>query len=127
MSKASYVGAPAVFLLEMGCKEVAAAFGVDCCYLVGSSTTRADWRDVDIRLILPDAEFERWFPGVGGCWEQDPKWLLLVTAISAYLRERTGLPVDFQIQQQTHANKRHAGSRHAIGLQPIRRAEDGGR
>ena len=30
-------------------------------YQVGSSLHTKAWRDVDVRLIMPDAEFDRWF------------------------------------------------------------------
>ena len=126
--KASYIGSPACFLLEQACQHVADAlvsfdsFGV---YQVGSSLNRADWRDIDLRAILSDEGFNRLFPdanldGVAWGWEQDPLWLLLTVSISAWLREQTGLPVDFQIQPQTHANELHKGPRNAMGIK-IRR------
>jgi hypothetical protein len=126
--KATYIGAPACFKLEQVCQHVADAlvsfdsFGV---YQVGSSLDRADWRDIDIRAILSDDGFKSLFPdanvdGVAWGWEQDPMWLLLTVSISAWMREQTGLPIDFQIQPQTHANERHKGSRNAVGIK-IRR------
>jgi hypothetical protein len=114
--KASYIGAPACFALELELKSVCKAFGVYACYVVGSSIQRPDWRDVDVRCILDDEEFAKLFPGAGQCWEQDARWLLLTVSISEYLSKRTGLPVDFQIQPQTHANKKHSKPRNAIGL-----------
>lgn len=123
MAKVNFIGAPACFLLEQACQHINDAFGGFGCYQVGSSLERADWRDVDIRLILEDGEFTALFPNVnlwpegkGGTWEQDPRWLLLTTAISAWLKQQTGLPVDFQIQSQTAANERHKGRRNAFGL-----------
>jgi hypothetical protein len=115
--KAIYVGAPAIFALELACQHITAAFGSFGCYVVGSAIERADWRDVDVRLILADEEFARLFPdAVMPCWEQDERWLLLTVSISLWLKQQTGLPVDFQIQPQTHANERHKGQRHSIGL-----------
>lgn len=128
--KASYIGAPACFALEQACQHLAEAFGDYGCYQVGSSLERADWRDVDIRYILPNDEFLKLFPdaqiyedGAGGTWECDPRWLLLTVAISAWLKQQTGLPVDFQFQPQTHANARHRGPRNAYGMRMAKPAE----
>lgn len=126
--KASYVGAPAIFALELACKAINDAFGDGSfgCYLVGSALERPDWRDVDVRMILRDEAFIQEFPGTYdptrklAVWEFDPKWILLTMGISAYLAKATGLPVDFQFQPQTHANERHGTGvgtrRHALGL-----------
>lgn len=119
MRKVSYVGAPAIFALELACKGINQAFGGYGCYLVGSALERADWRDVDVRMILSDAEFLALFPDVqldAHNWEFDPRWLLLTISISEHLRKVTGLPIDFQFQPQTHANERHKGPRNAVGL-----------
>jgi hypothetical protein len=117
--KVSYVGAPACFALELACQHINRAFGGFGCYLVGSAMERADWRDIDVRLIMPDEEFLALFPDVDLAahnWEFDPRWLLMTVSISDHLRKVTGLPVDFQFQPQTHANARHKGTRSALGL-----------
>ena len=117
--KASYVGAPACFALELACQHLNRAFGGFGCYLVGSAMERADWRDIDVRLIMPDSEFLALFPDVelaAHNWEFDPRWLLMTVSISEHLKKVTGLPVDFQFQPQTHANARHKGPRSALGL-----------
>ena len=114
--KANHVGAPAIFLLDRECQTINDAFGGFGCYLVGSAIERADRRDIDVRLIMEDEEFAREFPRAGRNWEHDPKWLLLTVSIAAHLSRATGLPVDFQIQPQTHANERHSGPRHALGM-----------
>lgn len=121
--KVSHVGAPAVFALEMACKQVLDAFcdadGHVGIYLVGSALERADWRDVDVRLMMDDAAFTRLFPGASispPSWEFDPRWTLLTVAISRWLCAQTGLPVDFQFQPMSHANACHKGRRHALGL-----------
>lgn len=116
-----HIGAPACFALETACKQINEAFGEGYgCYVVGSALERPDWRDVDIRLIMSDQDFEKEFPGAGpverGHWEFDPKWLLLTVSISQHLSAVTGLPIDFQFQPQSHANARHKGPRNAIGL-----------
>ena len=117
--KASHVGAPAIFALEQACGDINRAFGGFGCYLVGSALERPDWRDVDVRFILRDDEFDALFPGgvrERGIWEFDPRWLIITISISERLAKLTGLPIDFQFQPQTHANERHRGPRHALGL-----------
>lgn len=122
-AKACYVGAPAIFKLEQCCQMLNDAFGGFGCYLVGSSLERPNWRDVDVRMILGDDEFAALFPEAHGIsWEFDARWLVLNIAIATWLREATGLPVDFQIQQQTAANEFHKGARSALGLR-IRKSE----
>lgn len=116
-TKVNYIGAPATFALDLACHHVNAAFGGYGCYVVGSSLHRANWRDVDVRMILADDEFAALFPDAGAHWEQDARWLLLTVAISEHLAKVTGLPIDFQFQPQTHANARHKGRRHPVGRQ----------
>lgn len=125
--KACYVGAPAIFKLEMVCMQLHDAFDCLGCYLVGSSIERADWRDVDVRMIMTDEQFARLFPNAQtecSMWEFDPRWLLMTTAITEWMRQQTGLPVDFQFQSQTSANAVHGRkqgkTRHAIGLRIAR-------
>lgn len=119
---AGHIGAPACFALELACRDLCDAFECYGCYVVGSSQDRADWRDVDVRLIMDDAEFVKLFPVVSplllknAAWEKDTRWLLLTVSISERLSRLTGLPVDFQFQPQTFANERHKGKRNAIGL-----------
>ncbi len=130
--KHCYIGPPAIFKLQAACQQLDRAwshldgFG---CYLVGSCLERPDFRDVDVRLILSDETFMREFPDVvsidHAVWEFDPKWLVLTVAISEWLRAQTGLPIDFQFQPQSFANRHHDGPRNAIGLryQPKRASE----
>ena len=72
-------------------------------YHVGSSLKTKNWRDVDVRLILPDAEFERRFGRVQNT--ANVKLAAITLAFAALGKEMTGLPIDFQIQPQSHANK----------------------
>jgi len=108
------VGMPAALHLDAFGREVDAAFG-HLPYLVGSAAVGKQWRDVDVRLILPDHEFADLFPPVAD-GQPDGRWDLLCAAISELARQRTGLPVDFQIQRQSYANDRYPGVRHALGL-----------
>ena len=77
-------------------------------YQVGSSLKSKDWRDVDVRLILPDDEYDAMF-GRQRLNYVDPKLAGLTLAFAALAKEMTGLPVDFQFQRQTHANKVYGG------------------
>ena len=116
-TKGTYIGAPACFALDMCCRQIREAFNVHYgVYQVGSSLERQDWRDVDVRFVMEDTEFDKLFPSAGAHWEQDARWLLLTVSISKWLSDQTGLPVDFQFQPQTHANERHKGPRSALGL-----------
>lgn len=132
VKKVSWVGAPAVWALELACKQLNSAFGGDhdgCCYLVGSALERENWRDVDVRFIMEDKAFATLFPDAvlhSGAWEFDERWLLLVSMISYRLHILTGLKIDFQFQPRTHANERYKGRpRHALGLKMMsRRYED---
>ena len=83
-------------------------------YHVGSSLKTKDWRDVDVRLILPDDEFEAMFGSVHASYV-NPKFAALTLAFTALAKEMTGLPVDFQIQPRTWANEHYGGqSRSAL-------------
>jgi hypothetical protein len=119
--RANWLPAPAAFNLSMACVLVNKAFGDHFgCYLVGSSLRKRDYRDVDVRLIMSDAEFARLFGGgTERCPQLNPLWSLLCSSISLFLKTHTGLPVDFQIQQQTEANKefgRPDHQRHPLGV-----------
>jgi len=124
--KVSYVGAPAVFILDHACRQVNDAYAYcehASIYMVGSALTRPDWRDIDLRMMMSDADFEREFPDAhdNGAWEFDSKWMLLTSAISGHLSKITGLPVDFQFQPMTFANEHHRGRRHPMGMRLSRR------
>lgn len=75
-------------------------------YQVGSSLKTKDWRDVDVRLILPDDEFVSRF-GSLQTTEVNPRLAAVTLAFSALGTHMTGLPIDFQIQAQSHANGRY--------------------
>lgn len=118
--RANYIGAPGFFLLNQACRMVEEAFpeslGV---YLVGSSITRRDFRDVDLRLMLLDEDYTKMFPGIGNNGWLHPRWSLVCSSIALYLSKASGLPVDFQIQDQTSANRDYPMNNHprcAMGL-----------
>lgn len=116
--RANYLPITGEYLLDAACRVVREAYDSHP-FLVGSSMLRADYRDVDVRLILDDQDFARRFPGVD---PDDPHssrfWRLTCTALSLFLGQQSGLPVDFQIQQMTAANRDFNGRRSALGMRP---------
>lgn len=107
---------PAMLRLDAFAARIHDAFG-HVPYLVGSATQGKQWRDVDVRLILPDEEFTALFPAHRSPHRLDLRWALLCDALSALAGEMTGLPVDFQVQQQTAVNESFAGkARVPLGL-----------
>ena len=115
----NFVGMPAALKLEEFGSQVWHAFG-EPPYLVGSATFYKSWRDVDVRLILDDETYEAMDFGDPARGPHNGKWAALCMAFSALGRDMTGLPIDFQIQQQTYANKKYKGARMAIGLIQLR-------
>jgi hypothetical protein len=108
MRRANYLPAPAVFNLNAACRLVNDALGDKGygCYLVGSSLRKRDYRDVDVRYIMADEAFDLMFPGaMPGPFQIHPLWALFCTSVSTWLRQQTGLPVDFQVQRMTQANE----------------------
>lgn len=112
------VGMPAALKLETFGAYVWMAFR-HLPYHVGSSVLGKQWRDVDVRLILPDEEYEALGLGRPSSPMSSPKWTALCLAFSVLGREQTGLPIDFQIQQQTKANEDFSGPRSVIGARMI--------
>lgn len=82
-------------------------------YHVGSSLRSKDWRDVDVRLILPDEEFAERF-GTNRSAETNPKLAAVTLAFAALGQQMTGLPVDFQIQPASWANEHYPTMRSAL-------------
>lgn len=109
-------GMPASILLDAFGSWLHDAFG-ETAYQVGSSIHGKTWRDVDIRIMLDDDEFDAMFPGcTAGYNQQDAKWALICAAVSALAKAQTGLPVDFQFQRVSDANQRYAGPRQPLAL-----------
>lgn len=95
--------------LDQACVPIWRAFG-HCTYLVGSAFTGSgEHRDVDVRTILPDEEFDALFSGGPALWE------LICVSVGQRLCDATGLPVDYQIQRMTEANANFTGPRNPIG------------
>lgn len=112
--RGNYVPAPHFYALNQACTIINRALDGFGCYLVGSSLERRDYRDVDVRFIMGDKEYDRLFRNEEG-WT-NPLWSLMCVSISGWLSQQTGLPIDFQIQRQTQANAQHKGLRSALGI-----------
>jgi hypothetical protein len=108
-ARASYLSPPDFHRLDWACRPITAAFNGAPVYLVGSALTRADYRDIDLRLILPDDEAA---PYVG------PVGLLVSIALSDLIAKAASLarPIDFQIQSMTEANVPEHGARNPLGI-----------
>ena len=101
--------------LDVACKIIRTTFGHPP-YLVGTAGIgdASSYRAVDARLMLDAEEFAKVCP-------DRASWELLCLAIGAYLRDRTGLPVDFQIQRTREANERFGDRpRNPLGMGRIR-------
>lgn len=107
----STLSPPVLHRLDLACTRISEVFGgFSGPFLVGSvqQRTAGPGSDVDLRLILPDEEYDAMFAGT-----PDGFATLLDFALSAYVRELTGLPIDFQVQRMTEANAKHGrGKQH---------------
>lgn len=93
--RVNYLTVAQNFALETACAVLNDA---GCgAYLVGSVMERANFRDVDLRCILDDEDFDQRFGG------QRVRLRLMNAAISEWVAARTGLPIDFQFQSMTEA------------------------
>lgn len=108
-SRTCYLNAADLARLNDACVRITEAFDAHP-HVVGSVNQRADFRDVDVRSILPDEEFDALFEGRAFLWS------LLCLSVSEYLRAATGLPVDYQVQKMSVANEKYPeGARWGVG------------
>lgn len=116
-ARAALLTTTELYHLDQACAVVARAFEGEHPYLVGTAGIGGaeKYRDVDVRLMLDDDEFAAVCP-------TRERWELLCLAIGSYLSDRTGLPIDFQIQRTAEANSRFGdkprnplGIRHGAG------------
>ena len=108
--RASYLTVNQQYNLNIACRPLAMiGYGT---FHVGSSLSKPDFHDVDLRCILPDDQYDAIF-------ESDPGeafLLFLNTAISEWVAARSGLPIDFQFQRATQANETFKGlGRNGVG------------
>ena len=102
MTRTDLLTTSEMYNLDTACQVISRAFRGGPPYLVGTAGVGGadSYRDVDVRLMLDDEEFAEVCP-------TRERWELLCVAISTYLRDRTGLPVDFQLQRIREANERY--------------------
>lgn len=118
--RAGRVGMPKSLYLKRFGELVRDAFG-EIPYHVGSSLRLSlgedigrEPHDVDVRVILSDDDYAAQGFGDPLSAHQNAKWVATCMAWSAFGSQYTGLPIDFQVQQQTDANARNSGSRSAL-------------
>jgi hypothetical protein len=119
---ASYLLPPDLHRLDWACRPIRDAFGTPP-YLVGSALTRPDFRDIDLRLILPDETVAAMF-GHEDFGRRDPNdppekaRLLINIALSDLIARAANppAPIDFQIQSMTEANVPGYGMRNPMGV-----------
>lgn len=110
----STLSPPVLHRLDLACHHIAETFegyGFGP-YLVGSvqQRTAEPGSDVDVRLILIDEHYDALMTGTPPGFAT-----LLDLSLGAYLRELTGLPIDFHVQRMTEANANHSGQRNPLG------------
>jgi len=103
---ASYLTPHDLRRLDWACRPVIAAFADVAAYgphayLVGSALQHADYRDIDVRLILKDKAYKR----ITGQhpetpFPNGPRLALLNVALTTLVASSAGLsrPIDFQVQ-----------------------------
>ena len=122
------VGMPHALYLQQFGDLLEQVFGATP-YQVGSSVENKTWRDVDVRVILDKEQWEQWgfHEDIDRLQHYDGKWIGLCMAFSELGRKMTGLPIDFQIQEQDWANKMYSEGpkciRSALGIVPWRLKE----
>jgi hypothetical protein len=109
--RASGLGPPETLLLRSWGSALLHAFGATP-YLVGSVARAEEWRDVDVRLMLPQATID------GLSADRPGQLAALNLSVSLWGQRATGLPVEFQFQEVESANAEHAGPRIPIVLAP---------
>lgn len=111
------IGMPAQLKLQQFGRELRHFFDA-VPYLVGSVLKTTDWRDVDVRVILDDEQFDAMFDELTSPRCLNLKWNACCLAFASLGRDMTGLPIDFQVDRQTEANEQFDGPRSGI-LDPM--------
>lgn len=107
------VGMPGwIILCDFG-EQVRLTFGA-IPYLVGSAWDNREPHDIDVRLILSDAEFERRIGPLETQGHTGTAWAMHCLVWSLYGTRLLGKPMDFQIQSQTAANEYHGQPRNPL-------------
>lgn len=109
------VGQPAGTKLNLFARLAMDAFGHRPYHVGSSLLNKTGWRDVDVRLLLPDDEFDA-LVGPEPSLARNPRLAAHNLAWSTLGRDMTGLPIDFQLQRRTDANAEFEGPRGALAL-----------
>lgn len=112
--RASSLSPPEVFLLRQWGRTLWESFD-EMPYLVGSAERGEAWRDLDVRIILPDKHYFVDGPAMQAA--------ALNVAVSVWGQRATGLPIDFQFQSRTEADLYADGPRNPIGI-VVERVQD---
>lgn len=105
----SYLTVAQMFRLDIACQQIKRAFG-GYPYLVGSVLTRPDFRDVDLRLLMCERR------GSTDLVVEGRRLRFLNAAISEWIATTTGLPIDFQFQDEAEWDEYDSQTRHPRGL-----------
>lgn len=89
-------------------RSVSEMFNNESVYLVGSSITKKDYRDVDVRIVLDDKQFKK--------LEKMFNTEYLRIGVSLWGQKVTGLPIDFDVQPRSFANKKYKGKVKPISI-----------
>lgn len=100
-----YLSTTQWFNLNTCIQPICRVFGFQV-FLVGSVLTNRDWRDVDIRVIHDDYPWPL---------DTDHNRKVFGMMMSEWLSQRTGLPIDLQIQTRAESDK-YMGKRNALGV-----------
>jgi hypothetical protein len=104
--------------LNTACIPLAKAYDIGV-FLVGSVLYKPDFRDVDVRAILVDEDYDRMFKPKHEFVNCSLHKQIIENGISAHLSQMTGLPIDFQFQRMTDCNndpENKDKSRNALGI-----------
>ncbi len=113
---AHYLTVNQYFDLDHACKILSQTFHYNV-YLVGSVLTKPNFRDVDLRCMLEDEDYDKLFMSPYKDLNCDHMRQVMNISISAWLKSVTGLPIDFQFQKTSEANKEYPKQkRSCVGL-----------
>jgi hypothetical protein len=106
MSRSSYLTPSEMYTLCVAVEPLDAAFNTTP-MLVGSVLTRPDYRDIDVRMVLMNDEYDHLFATENGGRLHN----LMRFTITEWLNNRANLshPIDFDIQRMTEANIENEG------------------
>lgn len=114
--RATHLGPHEFMLLDRWGQQVHEAFD-ERPYLVGSvERGERDWRDVDVRMLIPDnAGWLLEFDDMDSAM-QSIRLRTINLAISLWGRHVTGLPIDFQFQPASEFHSYDGEIRGALGI-----------